>query len=57
MEKYIEIINLAVNKNGDRPLLIKQLEEVRENPLKYTENSDRLLDLSDDYMWLGLEIY
>lgn len=54
MEKYIEIINLAVNKNGDRPLLIKQLEEVRENPLKYTENSDRLLDLSDDYMWLGL---
>mgnify|MGYP003482710448 CR=1 FL=1 len=54
MEKYIEIINIVVPKHSDRTILIKQLDKIQSNPEDYIDNNDRLLDLSDDYLWLGL---
>lgn len=54
MEKYIEIINIVVPKHSDRIILIKQLDKIQSNPEDYIDNNDRLLDLSDDYLWLGL---
>ncbi len=54
MGKYFEIINLVVTRYSDREPLIKQLEKIKENPTHYLENNDRCIDLSDDFLWLGL---
>ena len=54
MEKFREIVFTLVSNKNTAEKIIFQLQEISEDPTKYLDNSDRMLDKSDDYMWLAM---
>ena len=54
MSKHIEIVKLLIFQKATATLVIEQLELIAANPNIYIEESDRMLDYSDDYLWLAM---
>lgn len=54
MEKLKKILFIIVSDKEKAAEVVNQLQEIADDPTEYLENSERMLDKSDDYIWLAM---